>query len=76
MPSILTFIRQRSDFDDNLTKLMGDVFDEVCRDLHDKGQPLIVQEILAKRILDGVRRGERDPERLREAALSAIHSNT
>jgi hypothetical protein len=72
MPSILPFIRKRSDFDDTLTKLMGEAFEAVCGDLHDKGQPLIVQEILAKRIIEAVGRGERDPERLRNAALSAL----
>ena len=72
MASILPFIHKRADFDDKLTKLMGDVFEEVSRDLLGKGQPMIVQEILAKRIIDAVRRGERDPERLRVAALSAF----
>ena len=66
---------RRNDLDDGLTKLMGDAFAEACRELHDKGQPPIVQEVLAKRILNAVRRGERDPERLREAALSAIKPN-
>jgi len=51
---------------------MGAEFDAVCRELHDTGQPPIVQEILARRIVDALRRGERDPERLRDAALSAI----
>jgi hypothetical protein len=52
---------------------MGGAFDAVCRELRDKGQPPIVQEVLAKRILNAVRCGERDPERLRDAALSAIN---
>jgi hypothetical protein len=72
MASILLFIHHGSEFDDTLTKLMGEAFDEVRRELHDKGQPFIVQEILAKRIIDAVGRGERDPKRLRDAALSAI----
>jgi hypothetical protein len=63
---------RRNDFDDGLIKLMGDAFDEACRELHDKGQPPIVQEVLTKRIFDAMRRGERDPKRLRDAALSAI----
>jgi hypothetical protein len=75
MASILPFIRKRNDFDDGLTQLMGDAFEEACRELHDKGQPPVVQEVLAKRILDAVRRGERDPKRLRDAALSAIRPN-
>jgi hypothetical protein len=72
MASILPFIRKHSEFDDTLIKPMGAAFDAVCRELHDTGQPPIVQEILARRIVDALRRGERDPERLRDAALSAI----
>ena len=68
----MLFTRERSDLDDGLTKLVGQAFDAACRELHDRGQPPIVQEILAKRIIDAVRRGERDPERLRDAALSAL----
>ena len=72
MASIIPFIRKRSVFDDELTKLMGEAFDAACRGLHDKGQPAIVQEVLAKRIINAARRGERDPKRLLEAALSVI----
>jgi hypothetical protein len=72
MASILPFIRKGRDFDDGLTKLMGDAFDAACCELHDTGQPEIVQEVLAKRILAATWRGERDAERLRDAALSAI----
>jgi hypothetical protein len=72
MPSILPFIERRSDFDDELTKLMGDVFDAVSRQLVDTDQPPIVQEVLAKCIIEAVRRGERNPQRLRDAALSAL----
>jgi hypothetical protein len=72
MASILPYIRRLDDFDDKLTKLMGEAFDAVCRELHDKGQPPIVQEVLAKCIIEAVRRGERNSERLRDAALSAL----
>ena len=72
MASIQPFIREHSEFDDTLIEPMGAEFDAVCRELHDTGQPPIVQEILARRIVDALRRGERDPERLRDAALSAI----
>jgi hypothetical protein len=61
------FLRKRNDFDDDLTKLMGEAFDAAFRELHDKGQPPVVQEVLTKRVFEAVRRGERDPERLREA---------
>jgi hypothetical protein len=72
--SILPFLRPRGDFDDGLTKLMGEAFDAACRELHDKGQPSIVHEVMAKRIIDAVKRGERNRGRLRDVALSAIPS--
>jgi hypothetical protein len=38
-------------------------------ELHDTGQPQIVREIIARRIIAAARTGERDAVRLREAAL-------
>jgi hypothetical protein len=49
--SILRFVRLRSDFTDDVTRIMGDTFDAACRELHDTRQPAIVQEIIAKRII-------------------------
>lgn len=72
MATILPFIRKRNHFDDGLTHLMGEAFDAASRELQDTGQAAVVQEVLAKRILAAVRRGEVDLERLRDAALSAI----
>ena len=42
------------------------------KELHDKGQPEIVYEVIAKRIIDAVKNGERDPIRLRNAGLAAF----
>jgi hypothetical protein len=36
------------------------------RTRHDKGQPTIVYEVIAKRIIDAAKNGERDPVRLRK----------
>jgi hypothetical protein len=46
--------------------------DAACRELHDSGQPPIVQEIMAKRIIAAARTGERDVTRLRDIALAAL----
>jgi hypothetical protein len=71
--SILPFIRKAGNvFDDRMTNIMGQAFDSACRELHDTGQPAIVYEVIAKRIIDGVRNGERDPVRLRNAGLAAL----
>jgi len=71
--SILPFIRKPGiAFDDLATKAMGEAFDAACKELHDSGQPQIVYEVIAKRIIDAAKRGERDIARLRDAGLSAL----
>ena len=42
MASILPFIRNKSDFDDEATRLMGEAFDAACKGLRDTGQPIVV----------------------------------
>jgi hypothetical protein len=39
MASILPFTRDKSDFDDEATRLMGEAFDAACKGLRDTGQP-------------------------------------
>src|SRR6478752_1100941 len=72
MASILPFIRNKSDFDDEATRLMGEAFDAACKGLRDTGQPVVVQEVIAKRIIKAAMKGERDPARLRKAGLAAL----
>ena len=59
-------------FNDLATQVMGEAFDAACKELHDKGQPTIVYEVIAKRIIDAAKRGERDIVRLRDAGLAAL----
>jgi hypothetical protein len=76
MPSILPFIRKAGTvFDDRVTQIMGEAFDRARKDLRDTGQPPIVYEVIAKRIIDAAKNGERDPVRLRNAGLSALGFN-
>jgi hypothetical protein len=63
-------------FDEHATKVMGEAFDAACKDLNDTGQPSIVYEVIAKRIIEVARSGERDPEKLRERALTAFGRNS
>jgi hypothetical protein len=49
---------------------MGEAYDAVLEALHDTGQPKIVREIIAERIIAVARTGERDPVRLRKSALA------
>jgi hypothetical protein len=72
MASILPFVRNKLDFDDEATRVMGEAFDAACKDLHDTGQPALVREIIASRIIEAAKRGERDPVRLRNAGLAAL----
>jgi hypothetical protein len=69
--SILPFI-PRGVFDDAATKAMGEAFDAACKALHDTGQPTVVYEVMARRIIAAARKGERDIWRLRRAALEAL----
>jgi hypothetical protein len=66
------FIREQSDFDDEATRLIGEAFHAACKGLRDTGQPALVREIIAKRIIEAAKKGERDPARLRAAGLAAL----
>jgi hypothetical protein len=70
MASVLPFVK--SDFDDEATRLMGEAFYAACEGLPDTGQAALVREIIAKRIIEAARKGERDPVRLRNAGLAAL----
>jgi hypothetical protein len=73
MASILPFIQKvGAVFDDRATQIMGEAFDGACKELHDTGQPPIVYEVIARRIIDAARVGERDLVRLRNAGLTAL----
>lgn len=71
--SILPFIRKSGAvFDDYITEAMGLAFDTACQELHDRGQPQIVYEIIARRIIEAAKNGERNPTELMRAGLSAL----
>jgi len=67
--SILSFVPGVV-FDDSDTR-----FDAACEEVGDTGQPPLVREVMAKRIIDAARAGERDVNRLRDAALSGLKSS-
>ena len=71
MASILSFIG-KGVFDDATLRVMGEAFDAACKELHDAGQPLIVQEAIALRIIAASHSGERNVTRLRDIALAAL----
>ena len=62
----------RGCFEPETTKLMGEVFDEMIRSLDRFGRPRIVQEAVARRIIDVVGDGERDPDVIYQRVLAAM----
>ena len=56
-------------FDDAATLAMGEAFDQACKSLRNFGSACLVREIIAKRIINVAKNGERDPIRLHEQAL-------
>jgi len=68
---IRPFLKDRS-FDKEATRVMGEAYDQARKMLHDRGQPDVVQEIIAKRIIDIAATGERDPDELARRALDAL----
>jgi hypothetical protein len=59
-------------FDPEATRLLGQAYDLACSELHDDGQPAVVKEIIAKRIIELASDGERDPIKLSKVALTSL----
>ena len=59
-------------FDPETIHIMGLAYDKAKRHLHDTGQPELVQEVIAERIIYIAGTGERDPDQLAKRALQAL----
>jgi hypothetical protein len=57
-------------FDPEAIAVMSEAFEAALKALHDTGQPNVVREVIAVRIIAAAKLGERDPVRLRAAALA------
>jgi hypothetical protein len=68
MSSVVPLFEGRG-FDDEATRVLGKAYDIACRSLHRKGQPPVVQEFLAKKIIEAAQYGESDPDRLASRGL-------
>ena len=77
MASILPFLRVGSDsaFDDEATRVMGLAFEAACAELPDNNLSPLVRELLAERIIEAAKRGERDPGRLSSFAIAALNGD-
>jgi hypothetical protein len=71
MAGIVLFFRGAA-FDYDAIRAMGEAFDRACHCLHDLGQPALVREIVARRIIEVARAGERHPDELCARALQAL----
>ena len=58
--------------DPEATQILSKAYDIACRSLHRKGQPPVVQELLARKIIEAAQHGERDPDRLAGIALGML----
>jgi hypothetical protein len=63
---------QGQSFDPETIEVMGKAYDKAKRRLHDTGQPALVQEVIARRIIDIAATGERDPDQIARRALEAL----
>jgi len=69
--SVVRFL-PRGVFDDDATHAMGQAFDSALALLGEKFQPKVIHEVIARRIITAARKGERDPDRLRDTAIAAV----
>jgi hypothetical protein len=72
---ILQFIQPTDSpvFDEFATRVMGEAFDAACKVTDPTGQPEeAVQYVIARRIIDATRNGERDVTRLKDMALLGL----
>ena len=58
--------------DPKVIDVMTNAYGKACRMLHDKGQPAVVQEVIARRIVEIAKAGERDPNRICERVLADL----
>jgi hypothetical protein len=54
-------------------KVLGTAYDMAIASLHDVGQPEVVWEVIAKRIIEAAQQGQYDPAALCAAAWEAFN---
>ncbi len=74
MAQILQFIRPQKVFDSETTAVLAAAYERAISGLRACGQPEVMREIVARRIIALAAKGERDPERLYAAALAGLRS--
>lgn len=74
MAQILQFIRPTDAFSPEALNALGKAYDMAIESLHDVGQPDVVREVIARRIIAAGKRGHSDPAALCAAALAAFNT--
>jgi hypothetical protein len=74
MAQILQFIRPEKVFDSETTAVLAAAYERAISGLRACGQPEVMREVVARRIIALAAKGERDPERLYAAALAGLSS--
>ncbi len=74
MTSILDFVDEDDlgSLEDGEREVIEQAFHAACDDLRDAGQPGPIYAMVARRIVEAVRSGERDPEKARDRALTGF----
>jgi hypothetical protein len=68
-------LEQDPSLEAEIAHAVAEAYLQVCRHLHDAGQPMIVREVISERIVNAVKDGERDPDRLRDIVLASFGLN-
>ena len=76
MGQILEFLPRTDSFGPEAIAALGKAYDMAVGALHDVGQPEVVREVIARRIIKAAQKGERDPAKLCAVALSAFNSDS
>ena len=58
-----------SAFDSETMRIMGEAFDMIINALPQTGQPALVRQVVANRIIEIVEKGEREPNAIARRAL-------
>jgi hypothetical protein len=74
MGQILQFIRPEKVFDCEAIAVLAAAYEQAISGLRARGQPEVMREVIARRLIALAARGERDPERLYAAALAGLRS--
>jgi len=72
MAKILEFVRPENAFGSELIAVVSAAYEKALHSVHDRGEPEIVRQIIAKYIVVLAMEGERDPELLCSLALTAV----